>query len=336
MTKKYNLLVSLIISSLLLTACSSRKTVETEIPETAASTESAVSTELAAAETESASLTPTGFDPYAAENRYDIPQDMFEKRSGVDYGTLLKDVTYYSTIAEDNKQVNILLPAGYDENQTYPVTYVFHGFGGSHNSHIDTDSYLVLLYGNMLSEGLAEPQILVGMDMYTDKLSDKDSKTDEELRFIYDKAIEETAVDLMPFIESQYPVKTGRENTAIAGVSEGGAKSLCTGFTWLDKFGYIGGFAPDTGVIPTEYFKGTFWNTPVFEAFPQPTAENTPYYLYMAVGSEDPWNIDCTLYYRDVLNEMGIKNQTDYVDGYEHDDEFWGQCFYNFLGKVFR
>ena len=125
MTKKYNLLVSLIISSLLLTACSSRKTVETEIPETAASTESAVSTELAAAETESASLTPTGFDPYAAENRYDIPQDMFEKRSGVDYGTLLKDVTYYSTIAEDNKQVNILLPAGYDENQTYPVTYVF-------------------------------------------------------------------------------------------------------------------------------------------------------------------------------------------------------------------
>ena len=85
----------------------------------------------------------------------------------------------------------------------------------------------------------------------------------QELRFIYDKAIEETAVDLMPFIESQYPVKTGRENTAIAGVSEGGAKSLCTGFTWLDKFGYIGGFAPDTGVIPTEYFKGTFWNTPV-------------------------------------------------------------------------
>lgn len=276
------------------------------------------------------------YDPYAVENRYDISEETFEKRDGVDYGTLLKDVTYYSTIAGDNKQVNILLPAGYDENQAYPVTYVFHGFGGDHNTHIDTDSYLVLLYGNMLHDGLAVPQILVGMDMYTDLLADKESKSDEELRYIYDKAIKETGVDLMPFIEENYPVKTGRENTAVAGVSEGGAKSLCTGFEWLDKFGYIGAFAPDTGVIPTEYYKGTFWNTPYMEEFPQPTAENTPYYLYMAVGSEDPWNIDCTLYYRDILQEMGVRNQTDYVDGYGHDADFWGQCFYNYLSKVYK
>lgn len=276
------------------------------------------------------------FNPYSVENRYDISKEMFEKHEGVDYGTLVKDVTYYSTVAEDNKQVNILLPAGYDENKTYPVTYVFHGFGGDHNTHIDTDSYLVLLYGNMLHDELVVPQILVGMDMYTDKLADKESKSDEELRFIYDKAIKETGVDLIPFIEENYPVKKGRENTAIAGMSEGGAKSLCTGFVWLDKFGYIGAFAPDTGVIPTEYYKGTFWNTPYMEEFPQPTEENMPYYLYMSVGSDDPWNIECTLYYRDVLNEMGVKNQTDLVDGYGHDSDFWGQCFYNYLCKIFK
>ncbi len=328
MMKRYPalLIVSILACSLCFTACSvSRKT------DNPASADDA---SVSPAATVSAS--DHGFDPYAAENRYDVPSDLFEKHNGVDYGTLLKDVTYYSSVAEDHKQVNILLPAGYDESQTYPVTYVYHGFGGDHNTHIDTDSYLVLLYGNMLHDGLAVPQILVGMDMYTDKLADKDSKTDEELRYIYDKAIDETAIDLMPYIEQHYPVRTGRENTAIAGMSEGGAKSLCTGFKWLDKFGYIGGFAPDTGVIPTEYYKGTFWNTPVFDAFPQPTAENTPYYLYMAVGTEDPWNIDCTLYYRDVLNEMGVRNQTDYVEGYGHDADFWGQCFYNFLAKLFR
>ncbi len=276
------------------------------------------------------------YDPYAVANRYDVGSEMFEKQSGVDYGTLQKDVTYYSSVAGDNKQVNILLPAGYDESQTYPVTYVFHGFGGDHNTHIDTDSYLVLLYGNMLDKGLTVPQILVGMDMYTDKLADKDAKTEEELRFIYDKAIKETGVDLMPFIEEHYPVKTGREYTAVAGMSEGGAKSLCTGFEWLDKFGYIGSFAPDTGVIPTEYYKGTFWNTPYMQEFPQPDESNTPYYLYMTVGSEDPWNIDCTLYYRDVLDKMGVRNQTDYVEGYGHDADFWGQCFYNFLSKTFK
>ena len=316
------IITAILLSTVLLTAC--------------ANTQNADSDPAAADSVKTTVVGDGDFDPYTVANRYDVGADMFEKRSDVDYGTLLQDVTYNSTIAEDNKQVNILLPAGYDENQTYPVTYVFHGFGGDHNSHIDTDSYLVLLYGNMLHDGLAVPQILVGMDMYTDKLADKESKSEEELRYIYDKAIKETGVDLMPFIEENYPVKTGRENTAIAGMSEGGAKSLCTGFEWLDKFGYIGAFAPDTGVIPTEYYKGTFWNTPYMQEFPQPNENNTPYYLYMTVGSEDPWNIDCTLYYRDVLNEMGVKNQTDYVEGYGHDADFWGQCFYNFLSKVFK
>lgn len=276
-----------------------------------------------------------GHNYYAVENRYDVGDEMFQKRENVDYGTVLKDVNYYSATAGDNKQCNILLPADYSESKTYPVLYVFHGFGGSHNNQIDTDSYLTLLYGNMLHDGITVPMMIVNVDMYTDKLAEKDNKSDEELRFIYDKAIDDVAVDLMPFIEKTYPVKTGRENTAVAGLSEGGAKSLCTGFKWLDKFGYIGAFAPDTGVIPTEYFKGTFWNTPVFEAFPQPTEKNMPLYLYMAVGSKDPWNIDCTLYYRDVLNNMGVKNQTDYVEGYEHDYHFWRQCFYNYLTKIF-
>ena len=56
----------------------------------------------------------------------------------------------------------------------------------------------------------------------------------------------------------------------------------------------------------------------------------------MSVGDKDPYNIDCTLYYRDVLNQMGVKNQTDYVKGYGHDEQFWGQCFYNYLNKIFR
>ncbi len=320
------ILAAALLGAVTLGACSGGQ--HTEASKQAATT--------AAKPIEKSTADEAAFDPYATENRYDITDEMFDKRDGVDYGTVQTDVTYYSTTAKDNKQCNILLPAGYSESGHYPVMYVFHGFGGSHSNQIDTDSYLTLLYGNMLHDGLTVPMIIVNVDMYTDKLADKSSKTEEELRYIYDKAIDDIAVDLMPFIELHYPVKPGRENTAVAGMSEGGAKSLCTGFKWLDKFGYTGSFAPDTGVIPTEYYKGTFWNTPVFEEFPQPTAQNTPYYLYMAVGSEDPWNIDCTLYYRDVLNNMGVKNQTDYVEGYEHNPTFWRQCFYNFLTKIFR
>lgn len=318
--------ILLLLLAVILTACagndSKQATTNTYVPEPATQ-----------AVTEKAD---EAFDPYAVENRYDIADSYFEKQSGVDYGTVEHDVTYYSTVAGDDKMCNILLPAGYDKTKTYPVMYVVHGFGGSHDSQIDDDSYLTLLYGNMLRDNLTVPMILVNIDMYTDKLADKDDKSDEELRYIYDKVIDEITTDLMPFIEANYPVSTERRYTAVAGMSEGGAKSLCIGFEHLDRFGYIGSFAPDTGVIPTEYYKGTFWNTPYMDAFPQPTAENTPYYLYMTVGSEDPYNVDCTLYYRDVLDGMGVKNQTDLVEGYEHNPTFWRQCFYNYLTKVFR
>ncbi len=280
--------------------------------------------------------TEKAFDPYAYENRYDVRDALFEKQNGVDYGTVVKDLTYDSTVAGDKKQCNVLLPAGYDENKTYPVMYVVHGFGGSHSSQIDDDSYLTLLYGNMLDQNLTVPMILVNMDMYTDKLADKEDKTDEQLRYIYDKCIDEIHVDLMPFIEKTYPVSTERKDTAVAGMSEGGAKSLCIGFSWLDEFGWIASFAPDSNVIPTGYTVESFWNKPYMQAFPQPTEKNTPYYLYLAVGEKDPWNVDCTLLYRDVLDQMGVKNQTDLVADYEHNSDFWRQCFYNYLSKVFR
>lgn len=267
---------------------------------------------------DNATTEDSAFDPYATENRYDVPDSMFERRSDVDYGTLDKDVTYYSTVAEDDKQVNVLLPAGYDKSQTYPVLYVVHGFDASHNSHVNEDSYLTLLYGNMLHDGLTVPMVIVGVDMYTDKV------------------IDEIHADLMPFIEQHYSVSAERKDTAVAGVSEGGAKSLCIGFTWLDEFGWIGSFAPDSNVIPTSEVVTSFWNDPYMEAFPMPDEDNTPYYLYLAVGGDDPWNIDCTLLYRDTLDNMGIRNQTDYAEGYGHNSKFWGQCFYNFLSKAFQ
>ena len=109
----------LLVCMLLMTACSNQNKAESEA--TASQTDSVVATRATADQ---------AYDPYAEDNRYDIPDSMFEKKDGVDYGTLQKDVSYYSSVAEDNKQVNVLLPAGYDESKSYPVTYVYHGFGG--------------------------------------------------------------------------------------------------------------------------------------------------------------------------------------------------------------
>jgi len=274
--------------------------------------------------------------PLYHKNRYDIDESYFKEQKGVDYGKIIKNQSYYSTVAGDEKQCNILLPAGYDASLTYPAMYVLHGFWGSHSTLINDGAFLPLLYGNMLAKKQTVPMIFVGVDMYTDKAADKEHMSDAQKRPAYDKFITEIHTDLMPFIEKSFPVSKERLETAIAGYSEGGGKALCIGFTYLDEFGYIASFAPNTGVIPTDFYKGSFWSKPYMEAFPEPTADNTPYYLYMAVGDQDPYCLESTLYYRDALDDMHIRNQTDLVEGYEHDKVFWGQCFYNFFTKAFQ
>lgn len=315
--KRQIISISLVVLMLLLSACS--------VDNTSTSNEKSTADEV-----------KTNYNPYDEENIYDIDSSFFTRNFGTDYGTLDTDVEYYSTTAGDKKFVNVLLPPGFDKNKEYPVMYMIHGWGADYTAHLSDGSYLHLLYGNMYKKNLVEPMIIVAVDMYSGLQSEKENLSGEEMRAAYDKTVDDIKVDLMPFIEDRYPIKKGRENTAVAGVSEGGAKSFCTGFKWLDDFGYIASIAPDTGVIPTKWYEGTYWNIPYFEELPQPTKDNMPIYLYLAVGSEDPWNIECTYYYSDVLKEMGVPHTMDYVEGFGHDADFWGVCLYNFMHKIFR
>lgn len=49
--------------------------------------------------------------------------------------------------------------------------------------------------------------------------------------------------DVIPYVESHYPVQADREHRAIAGLSMGGGQALTIGLKHLDDFAYIGGFS---------------------------------------------------------------------------------------------
>lgn len=339
--KKFLILLLAVLLSFGTVACSNNGSATADQTETQTATETPISETIQATTAQSdaskAIEKQSKFDPYATANDYNLSDAWFERQRGTDYGTLLTDVTYFSTTADDNKRVNILLPPGYDENVAYPVLYMIHGWGSDYTGHLHEDSYLHILYGNMYREGLAKPMIIVGVDMYTGKQSIKDDLDGYQLRAAYDKTVDDIAVDLMPFMKANYAVAEGRENTAVAGVSEGGAKSLCTGFQWLDRIGYIAGIAPDGNVIAVNgYYSDSYWSIPYFESLPQPTQDTMPLYLYLAVGSEDPYNIYSTQYYSEVFRDMGIDCQYDYVEGYEHNSDFWRVCMYNFISKIFK
>jgi enterochelin esterase family protein len=61
--------------------------------------------------------------------------------------------------------------------------------------------------------------------------------------------------DIIPFIESNYPVLKNSNGRAIAGFSVGGGQTLNIGFTHTDKFAYVCSYAPFTG---TEEFQKNF------------------------------------------------------------------------------
>ena len=348
------LLQVLLPITLMLTSCASApasSAPDSSVPDSAGTADTAAAdmTTATAAETDdtAAGASPAeaaaasgpsdgAFDPYALELYDAVPDHLSERHDDVDYGTVDTDVEYYSETAGDIKYCNVLLPTGYDPSQEYPVLYMYHGFGGRYDSHVHEDSILQTLYGNMLHEGLTVPMIIVGADMYTDLLSEKDEKSDAELRPCYDKGVDDLALDLMPFIESRYSVKKGRLFTAVTGVSQGATNSLAAGFKWQSKIGYIGSFAPCPGVIPTPYYTGTFWNTPILDDLTVESLETMPVYIYLTVGTEDPWCIDSTLYYGKLMDDKGIPNHTVLVDGYDHDNDLWELGHYNFLLRIFR
>jgi enterochelin esterase-like enzyme len=49
--------------------------------------------------------------------------------------------------------------------------------------------------------------------------------------------------DLIPYVESHYPVRAGREHRAIAGLSMGGGQALTIGLRHPDTFAWVGGFS---------------------------------------------------------------------------------------------
>lgn len=63
--------------------------------------------------------------------------------------------------------------------------------------------------------------------------------------------------DIVPFIESNYPVLTESKHRAVAGFSVGGGQTLNIGLTNTDKFAYICSYAPYTA---TEEFQKNFTN----------------------------------------------------------------------------
>jgi enterochelin esterase-like enzyme len=175
---------------------------------------------------------------------------------------------YKSATLDATRTLLVYTPPGFDVNgkTTYPVLYLIHG--GSDTEETWTKvGHANLIADNLTAQGKAKPMIIV--------MPYGNVRPKPMADFTKD-----VVSDIIPFIESNYPVFTESTYRAVAGFSVGGGQTLNIGLTNTDKFSYVCSYAPFTA---TEEFKKNFasWS-------PDAALVNKQLKLFtISVGTED-------------------------------------------------
>lgn len=261
----------------------------------------------------------------------ECPEELCVKVEGRDYGTV-EHITYQSDTTGLERGANILLPAGYSDEQQYPVLYFLHGIFGDEYSLIkDGNNKIPEILGNLASEGLAKEMIVVFPNMYAS--SDPNQKPDfnSEAVLPYDNFINDLVNDLIPYIESNYSVLTDRENRAILGFSMGGRETLFIGISRPDLFGYIGAIAPAPGLTPGQDKFMTHVGQMQEEDVKITDTENMPNILMVCCGSRDSVVGKFPLSYHEIMEKNGVDHLWYEVPGADHDSNAIRSGLYNFV-----
>lgn len=271
--------------------------------------------------------TPTPTPKATVPPEYDPPSDYTKRKTGVTYGTK-KEITYYSTTTGKDRKANVVLPVGYDESKQYPVVYLLHGIGGDQNEWFSGKPIEII--GNLNAAEEADEMIMVFPNVRARENDAAAYELTVEHFQAFDNFINDLRDDLMPYIEANYSIKTGRENTAICGLSMGGRESLNIGLKMADKIGYIGAFEPAIGVLPYEREEGLFTTDTM--TLPDEYKNNT--FMMIVKGQNDTTVGEWPLTYHNTLTKNGVPHLYYDMPG-GHDFTVWNNGWYNFAKRIF-
>ena len=265
------------------------------------------------------------------------PSGITNKQAGVDYGQI-KGITYFSKAANREKKANVILPAGYGSGQKYPVLYINHGIFGSENDMIGGDFGIQAMSANLAAKGEAEKMIIVTPNMWTSKSSAAPPgfTFNDEVMQNYDNFLEDITQSLIPYMEQNFDVKTGRDNTAISGFSMGGREAIYIGISRPDVFGYIGGACPAPGIVPAVDSFMKHKGSMTESEFKVKDTANSPYILFITGGTNDSVVGTFPKQYSDLFTKNGCDHVYQSVNGGVHGGNSVRAHFYNFFRYAFR
>jgi len=172
-----------------------------------------------------------------------VPGAEWMDTTNVPHGAI-EEIHYYSTSLKRFRRMHVYTPPGYQKGEgVFPVFYLLHGAGDC-DDWWTTVGRAGMILDNLIASGKAVPMIVVMPAGHAGPFRFGGNGPDEFAR--------DFTEDLMPYVESNYRVKTDRSSRAMAGLSMGGAQTLNIAIPNLNKFAYLGVFSSGVfGIIPS-------------------------------------------------------------------------------------
>jgi enterochelin esterase-like enzyme len=265
----------------------------------------------------------------------DIPEKgiNFYNAKDVPHGDIRNRI-YFSKTTGTWRRINIYAPPGYDKSgkEQYPVLYIQHG-GGEDERGWAVQGKTDIILDNLIAEGKAKPMLVVIPNGNVSRPGMTAGGYNDEAMAVFR---EELFGSVIPFIESNYRVKPGAANRAIAGLSMGGGQAFYTGLRNTDMFANVGVFStglfggigrqPGAEFDAEAIIPGILTNPETFNKKLK--------VFYISVGEQDP-RIEPTRKLVQTFMDKGLKVEFGTFPG-AHEWQVWRKSLYDFAQKLFK
>ncbi len=247
-----------------------------------------------------------------------VPGEAWDSLKDVPHGAVTRHL-YDSAVTGKQEVCLVYTPASFDPARRYPVLYLQHGYGENETGWV-YQGHLARIADRLLQEGAMKEMIIVmGNGMAT--------CAEKTLAFeLFPRILLE---DLIPFIESRYPVKTDKWSRAMAGLSMGSFQTSITTLSHPDLFGYAGLFSgflrSPRGEGSQDYLKLLDDGERFSESFRV---------FYRAMGTEDNFFDHFTADDAFLADKPVRMIRQTFPGG--HDWTVWRRCIHTFLPLLFR
>lgn len=268
-----------------------------------------------------------GMGRYASGIEIPFAGDDFYQLKNVPHGDI-RVKHFFSKVTNSWRRVFVYTPPGYDQNsaESFPALYILHG-GGEDESGWANQGKTNLILDNLIAEGKAKNMIVIMPDANIGPAGFKNFG--ERNLQMFEKELKES---IIPFAESNYRIKKGKENRALAGLSMGGIYTLYAGIQNSDMFSSLGVFSsgymlPALKDVAEKQYQYLSNNKSQFSS-------NVKNFWISMGGKDDIAYENCQKMLKE-LDKAGIKySYRDYPGG--HSWPAWRDSLHEFAQSIFK